>query len=98
MDAMATLTVEHFEQRVGQVEGRITHLDLLLVERFDRRLAETRAELLKWSFLFWVGQVAAVAAMLAFAPIDRTLSRSQFTSNTTRPGVTSIRPFSSNDM
>jgi hypothetical protein len=42
--------------------------------------------------------VAAVAAMLAFAPIDRTLSRSQFTSNTTRPGVTSIRPFSSNDM
>ncbi len=67
MEPVAILTAEHFEQRVGQVEGRITHLELLLVERFERRLAETRAELLKWSFLFWVGQVAAVAAMLAFA-------------------------------
>ncbi len=29
-------------------------------------LAETRADLLKWSFLFWVGQFAAVSAMMAF--------------------------------
>ena len=29
-------------------------------------LAETHASLLKWSFLFWVGQFAAVSAMMAF--------------------------------
>jgi hypothetical protein len=29
-------------------------------------LAETHASLLKWSFLFWVGQVAAMTAMMAF--------------------------------
>ena len=34
--------------------------------QFDGRLADLRAELLKWSFLFWIGQVAAMAALLAF--------------------------------
>jgi len=29
-------------------------------------IAEQRAELLKWSFIFWIGQVAAMAALLAF--------------------------------
>ena len=31
-----------------------------------RDLASVRVELLKWSFLFWVGQVAAMAGLLAF--------------------------------
>ena len=46
-------------------------------ERFGRVVAEEsaklrvelagfRAEILKWSFLFWIGQVAAVAGLLAF--------------------------------
>jgi len=30
------------------------------------QIAEQRAELLKWSFIFWAGQVAAMAALLAF--------------------------------
>ena len=34
--------------------------------RFDGRMADLRAELLRWSFLFWIGQVAAMAALLAF--------------------------------
>ena len=29
-------------------------------------LSEVRVELLKWSFLFWVGQLAAVSGLLAF--------------------------------
>jgi hypothetical protein len=29
-------------------------------------LAAVRVELVKWSFLFWIGQVAAIAALLAF--------------------------------
>jgi hypothetical protein len=29
-------------------------------------LALTRTEVLKWSFLFWIGQVAAVGAVMAF--------------------------------
>lgn len=29
-------------------------------------IATTRIEMLKWSFVFWVGQVAAMAGLLAF--------------------------------
>jgi hypothetical protein len=50
-------------------------------DRFERRLTEelaglrlevrdglatTRFEMLKWSFVFWIGQVAATAALLSF--------------------------------
>jgi hypothetical protein len=50
-------------------------------DRFERRLAEelsslrqqitqelvtTRVDMLKWSFVFWIGQVAAMAALLTF--------------------------------
>ena len=31
-----------------------------------QELATTRVETLKWSFVFWVGQVAAMAGLLAF--------------------------------
>jgi hypothetical protein len=31
-----------------------------------RDLSGVRSELLKWSFLFWVGQVATIAALLGF--------------------------------
>jgi hypothetical protein len=33
---------------------------------FTRDLSCVRVALLKWSFLFWVGQVAAMAGVLAF--------------------------------
>jgi hypothetical protein len=49
----------------------------VVTERFERRLidetaklrveiAKDRFEVLKWMFLFWLGQVAAMAAMLNF--------------------------------
>ena len=76
MDVPA-LTTEYLEQRLGHLEERFgqrfNHLESLLIERFERRLAETRVDVLKWSFLFWVGQVAAIAGMLAF--VLRSLSR-----------------------
>jgi hypothetical protein len=29
-------------------------------------MADLKADLLKWSFLFWIGQVATIAALLSF--------------------------------
>ncbi|WP_221039883.1 hypothetical protein [Gelria sp. Kuro-4] len=34
------------------------------VERLERRLAETKAELIRWMFVFWVGQVGITVALL----------------------------------
>jgi hypothetical protein len=31
-----------------------------------QELATSRVEMLKWSFLFWIGQVAAMAGLLGF--------------------------------
>lgn len=36
----------------------------LMVERFEKRLAQTESRLTWRVFLFWVGQVAATAALL----------------------------------
>lgn len=55
---------------MAQLESRLTstfrqelHEGLASVRQ---EIAGTRVELLKWSFLFWVGQVAAMAGLLAF--------------------------------
>lgn len=34
------------------------------VERLERRLAETKTELIRWMFVFWVGQVGVTVALL----------------------------------
>lgn len=57
----------HVEQRLDQMEQRFGHVESFLSERFERRLVETRVDVLKWSFVFWIGQVAAVGGMLTFA-------------------------------
>ena len=31
-------------------------------ERFERKLAETKAEIIKWMFIFWVGQIGILFA------------------------------------
>jgi hypothetical protein len=45
---------------------RIGALDEKLSERIHQvelRVAESKADLIRWSFVFWVGAVAAVAAL-----------------------------------
>ena len=54
-DQVLSLAVERFERRLAEEMGKVR-----------AEIANTRVELLKWSFLFWVGQVAAMAGLLAF--------------------------------
>ena len=58
-DDVLTIASERFERRLSE---DISKLRIDVVEQ----LALTRTELLKWSFLFWIGQVAAIAALIAF--------------------------------
>ena len=52
------LAVASFERRLGE-EIAAFRLDV------TKQLADMRFELLKWSFLFWIGQVAALTALLS---------------------------------
>jgi hypothetical protein len=36
------------------------------IRRLDIKIAETRADLIKWMFIFWMGQVAVMAGLLAY--------------------------------
>jgi hypothetical protein len=65
-----TIAVGRFERRLAR-EISTVRVDIsreLSAFRVDvaRDLSTHRGELLKWSFLFWVGQVATMAALLAF--------------------------------
>lgn len=78
LGGLATGALEaHLEEYTEEVETKVLSM---AGERFERRLAEElgalrgefhrdlhaiRVDLLKWSFLFWVGQISALAGLIA---------------------------------
>lgn len=36
----------------------------LCTERFERRLAEVKADLIRWMFIFWAGQIGVLTGIL----------------------------------
>jgi hypothetical protein len=54
-ERMLTLTTERFERRL---------IDEVAKLRVD--LAKDRFEVLKWMFLFWIGQLATMSAVMSF--------------------------------
>lgn len=50
------LNYERFEARLGQLEASI-------VGRLEAKIEQRTADLMKWSFVFWVGAVAAIALL-----------------------------------
>jgi hypothetical protein len=63
---MIGLASDRFERRLAEELGgmRTALSDGLAAIR--QETATARLEMLKWSFVFWIGQVAAVAGLLAF--------------------------------
>lgn len=70
---------EKFERRlseeIGRLEVRLNERIMQVETRLDKRIsdgiaglrvemANTRTELVRWMFAFWVGQIAVVAALL----------------------------------
>ncbi len=51
------VTLEIAEQKF---EARLTHLDA----KIDKVAAEIKAEIIKWMFLFWIGQLSAMTTIL----------------------------------
>jgi len=52
------IATESFERRLAE---EISTFRLEMVER----IADLRFDLLKWNFLFWIGQLAAMTAILS---------------------------------
>ena len=58
-DRVLNIAVERFERRLAE-ELADTRVTLV------REIHDGRVETFKWAFLFWIGQVAAIAGLLAF--------------------------------
>jgi hypothetical protein len=58
-ERVLSIAVERFERRLAEEVGG---LRVALV----REIQETRTEGVKWAFVFWIGQLAAFVALLAF--------------------------------
>ena len=80
-EQVLSLAVERFERRLVEETSKLrvemaqgfSGLELRLRQemgdlegRLHKEIGGFRVESLRWSFLFWVGQVAAMAALLSF--------------------------------
>lgn len=59
MLAMELRLTKHIQEAVSTAVGPLRDA----VQAVDKRIDEKHADLLKWSFVFWVGAVAAIAAL-----------------------------------
>ena len=58
-DRVLSIAVERFERRLAE---ELAELRVTLV----REIHDGRVETFKWTFLFWIGQVAVIAGLLAY--------------------------------
>jgi hypothetical protein len=61
-----TLAANGFERRLGEEVANLRVEVAALASAIRQEIAKHRFELLKWMFVFWVGQIAAVSAILGF--------------------------------
>lgn len=50
---------DKWSQRIAALDDKLIHR----LHQVDRHVGEAKADLMRWSFVFWVGAVAAVAAL-----------------------------------
>ena len=63
-DVMNTAT-DRFERRLVEETGRL-RIDMAGLEgRLTARITEARHDVLKWSFVFWIGQVITLTTIMS---------------------------------
>ena len=60
-DGLVTMFADAHRIAMEGVDRRLREME----QRFDCRLSDLRFDLLKWNFLFWIGQLAAMTAILS---------------------------------
>jgi hypothetical protein len=67
-DALMTIITERFEHRLTEECGTLRSEMVQLRADLRVDIANARADFIKWSFLFWIGQAATVAGLLIALP------------------------------
>ena len=65
-DHVLSVAADRFERRLTEEVSALreeVHDGLMSLRQ---ELATTRVEMLKWSFLFWIGEISVIAGLLAF--------------------------------
>jgi len=58
---------DKLEQRLTETKGGIEKQITDLRTELKTEIAHTRADLIKWMFIFWIGQVAVMGGLLGFS-------------------------------
>lgn len=59
-----TLLEERFERRLSEEIGKVNQRLTEEVSRLDQKISAVQANIIKWMFIFWVGQVGMITAIL----------------------------------
>jgi hypothetical protein len=79
VNGMVILLPENLRQRLGEQASK-EFVDLLnstikdaksniletSANRFEKRLSDIKADIIKWMFVFWVSQIAVITGILAY--------------------------------
>ena len=63
VDAQRAELRELNELNFARFDARLTQTEATIVGRLEAKIEQRTADLMKWSFVFWCGAVAAVAAL-----------------------------------
>jgi len=63
-DDTLTLAAEKFERRLTEEVARLEAKISQEVARLETKISEVKADLIRWMFLFWVGQLGAILGIL----------------------------------
>jgi hypothetical protein len=63
VDAQRTELRELNELNFARFEARLAQVEATIVGRLEAKIEQRTADLMKWSFMFWVGAVAAIAVL-----------------------------------
>jgi hypothetical protein len=63
VDAQRNELRELNELNYARFEARLAQLEATIVARLESKIEQRTADLMKWSFVFWVGAVAAIAVL-----------------------------------
>lgn len=68
LDERLNRSDERLDDLRREMNARFSQLETTIVDRVAAKIEQRTADLMKWSFVFWVGAVAAIAMLAGVLP------------------------------